>query len=162
MGWEDCHLHEFTIGKKRYTEYPESREDGRVSGRYRLGDLIRQKGRTFRYLYDFGDGWDHELVIEDSRYTDLDSGDSAFESHAEVMCLDGEGACPPEDVGGLPGYTEFCAVMNNPGHVEFQALKEWYGGEFDKEAFDPDYVNWELSKFLRWSRDRSLNWEKDD
>ncbi len=68
MGWEDCHLHEFTIGNKRYTEFPESRQDGLVSGRYRLGDLIKQKGRTFGYLYDFGDGWEHELAIENSRY----------------------------------------------------------------------------------------------
>ena len=55
MGWTDSHLHEFTIGNKRYTEYPESKGDGLVCGRYRLGDLIKQKGRTFRYLYDFGD-----------------------------------------------------------------------------------------------------------
>jgi hypothetical protein len=55
MGWTDSHMHEFTIGKKRYTEYPESKEDGLVCGRYRLGDLIKQKGRTFSYLYDFGD-----------------------------------------------------------------------------------------------------------
>jgi hypothetical protein len=50
MGWTDSHLHEFTIGKKRYTEYPESKEDGLECGRYRLGDLIKQKGRTFNYL----------------------------------------------------------------------------------------------------------------
>jgi hypothetical protein len=44
MGWDDSHLHEFTIGKKRYTEFPESEEEGLESGQYRLGDLIRQKG----------------------------------------------------------------------------------------------------------------------
>jgi hypothetical protein len=49
MGWTDSHLHEFTIGKKRYTEYPESKEDGLECGRYRLGDLIKQKGRTFGF-----------------------------------------------------------------------------------------------------------------
>ena len=155
MGWEDSHLHEFTIGKKRYTEYPESREDGLVSGRYRLGDLIKQKGRTFRYLYDFGDGWDHELMIENSRFDNS-------ERWADVFCLEGDRACPPEDVGGPPGYSEFCAVMNNPGHIEHEALFDWYGGEFDKNEFDPDYVNWELSKYLHWSRDRILAWEKDD
>ena len=68
MGWTDSHLHEFTIGNKRYTEYPESKEDGLVCGRYRLGDLIKQKGRTFSYLYDFGDSWEHELALEESRY----------------------------------------------------------------------------------------------
>lgn len=72
MGWTDSHLHEFSIGSKRYTEYPESREDGLACGKYTLGDLIRQKGRTFQYLYDFGDSWEHELVLEDSRYFDPD------------------------------------------------------------------------------------------
>jgi hypothetical protein len=63
MVWTDSHLHEFTIGNKRYTEYPQSKEDGLVCGRYRLGDLIKQKGRTFSYLYDFGDGWEHGSLI---------------------------------------------------------------------------------------------------
>ena len=96
MGWTDTHIHEFTIGKKRYTEYPESKEDGLVCGRYRLDDLIKQKGRTFSYQYDFGDDWGHELTLEDSRYFNP-------ELHSEVACLDGVGACPPEDVGGVPG-----------------------------------------------------------
>jgi hypothetical protein len=68
MGWTDCHLHEFTLGKNRYTEYPESKEEGLECGRYRLGDLIKQKGRRFNYLYDFGDSWEHDVVLEDSRY----------------------------------------------------------------------------------------------
>ena len=58
MGWTDSHLHEFTIGRKRYTEYPESREDGLECGRYRLVDLIKRKGRAFSDLYDFGDSWE--------------------------------------------------------------------------------------------------------
>ncbi len=54
MGWTDSHLHEFTIEKKRYTEYPKSKEDGLECSRYRLGELTKRKGRTFSYLYDFG------------------------------------------------------------------------------------------------------------
>ena len=92
MGWTDSHLHEFTIGNKRYTEYPESKEDGLVCGRYRLGDLIKQKGRIFRYLYDFGDNWEHEIVLEESRYFNL-------ELRTELACIEGERACPSEDVG---------------------------------------------------------------
>ena len=83
MGWTDSHLHEFTIGKKRYTEYPESKEDGLVCGKYRLGDLIKQKGRTFSYIYDFGDGWEHKLVLEESRYFNP-------ELRTELACLEGE------------------------------------------------------------------------
>jgi hypothetical protein len=100
MGWTDSHLHEFTIGNKQYTEYPESKEDGLACGRYRLGDLIKQKGRTFRYLYDFGDVWEHELVLDESRYFNP-------ELNSELACLDGRRGCPPEDAGGVPGYIEF-------------------------------------------------------
>jgi hypothetical protein len=60
MGWQDCHLHEFVIGKKKYTENPEGKGDGEVDGRFRLVDLVKQKGRNIRYLYDFGDSWKHE------------------------------------------------------------------------------------------------------
>jgi hypothetical protein len=151
MGWTDSHLHEFTIGKKRYTEYPESKEDGLVCGRYRLGDLIKQKGRTFRYLYDFGDSWEHELVLEESRY--FNPG-----LRTKLACFEGERACPPEDVGGIPGYFEFCNALKDPGHGEHESYMEWSGGDFDSEQFDSESVNWELMKYLRWSRDRYQNW----
>jgi hypothetical protein len=66
--WTDSHLDEFTIGNKRYTEYPESKEDALVRGRYRPGCLIKQNGSTFGSLYDFGDRGGHELILEESPY----------------------------------------------------------------------------------------------
>lgn len=152
MGWTDSHLHEFTIGNKRYTEYPKFKEDGLPCGRYRLGDLIKQKGRTFRYLYDFGDSWEHELTLEDSRYVDP-------ELQTEISCLEGERACPPEDVGGLPGYEEFCEAIQDPNHEDHEMLMNWSGGNFDSEYFNCHEVNQELMKYLRWSRDRYMNWD---
>ena len=143
MGWTDSHLHEFTIGKKRYTEYPELKEDGLVCGRYRLGNLIKKKGRTFDYLYDFGDSWEHELVIEESRYFNP-------ELRTELACLEGERACPPEDVGGVPGYFEFCNALKDPNHEEHESYMEWSGGDYDSEQFDSESVSWELMKYLRW------------
>ena len=134
MGWSDSHLHEFRIGKKRYTEYPEYQEDGLECGRYRLVDLIKKKGRTFQYLYDFVDGWHHELVIENSRYFNP-------ELEAGIICLDGARACPPEDVGGVPGYFDFCRALNDPTHEEHESLVEWLGGDYDSEGFDADIVN---------------------
>lgn len=151
MCWTDSHLHEFTIGNKRYTEYPESKEDGLVCGRYRLVDLIKQKGRSFNYLYDFGDGWEHEIVLEESRYFNP-------ELRTELACLEGERACPPEDVGGVPGYFEFCKALKDPGHEEYESYIEWSGGDYDSERFDHESVSWELMKYLRWSRDRYQNW----
>jgi hypothetical protein len=148
MGWTDSHLHEFTIGNKRYTEYPESKKDGLVCGRYRLGDLIKQKGRTFSYLYDFGDSWEHELVLEESRYF-------SSELRTELTCLGGERACPPEDVGGVPGYFEFCNALKDPSNEEHESYMEWSGGDYDSELFDSESV---MMKYLRWSRDRYHNW----
>ncbi len=152
MGWSDSHLHEFAIGKKRYTEYPESKEDGLVCGRYHLCDLIKQNGRNFHYLYDFGDSWEHELVLEDSRYFDP-------ELRTEIICLDGERACPPEDVGGVPGYCEFCKAIKDINHEEHETFMEWSGGNFDSEYFDCSIVNRELMKYFRWSRDRYVDWD---
>ena len=139
------------MGINWYTEYPESKEDGLVCGRYRLGDLIKLKGRTFRYLYDFGDSWEHELVLEESRYFNP-------ELRTELACLEGERACPPEDVGGVPGYFEFCNALKDPNHEEHESFMEWSGGDFDSGRFCSESVNWELMKYLRWSRDRYQGW----
>lgn len=153
MGWTDSHLHAFTIGKKRYAEYLEFKEDGLPCGRYRLCDLIKQKGRTFSYLYDFGDYWQHELIIEDSRYSNP-------KMMTLLTCLDGDRACPPEDVGGMSGYFEFCHALKDPNHEDHEMFMEWSGGHFDSERLDVDAVNLELMKYLRWSRDRYQRWER--
>ena len=147
MGWNDTHLYEFTVGKKRYTESPESPKDGLESGRYRLGDLIRQEGRTFLYRYDFDDDWKHELILEDSRF---------FEPG--LICLEGERASPPEDVGGVPEYNEFCKAAKEPQNEEDLELLRWMDGEFDSEYLDIDAINWILARYLRWSRKRLLEW----
>jgi hypothetical protein len=158
MGWQDCHLHEFVIGKKKYTENPEEKDDGEVDGRFRLVDLAKQKGRSIRYLYDFGDSWEHEITIEDSRY-------SHPQSQGPVECLDGARACPPEDVGGTEGFFDFCEAVLDPAHQDHEQVTQWYGGfphyngVFNPEAYDVAKVNDELLKYLRWSRARSLTWE---
>jgi len=157
MGWQDYHLHIFTIGKKRYTENPEFKDDGAHDGMFRLVDLIKQKGRTFGYLYDFGDCWEHEITIEDSRYFNPDL-------QAPIQCFKGAKACPPEDVGGVPGYFEFLGILKNPSHEEHEHYKAWYAsfpwydGVFDSNAFDVNKVNLELLKYLRWSRIRLKPW----
>ena len=153
MGWTDSHLYEFIIGKKRYTEFPESAQDGLNSGRYRLGDLIKKKGRSFDYRYDFGDNWLHIISIEENRYVnpDLRSG---------IECLDGARACPIEDIGGVLGYAEFCEAMKDPSHEEHEDFLDWYGEPFDSEDFDRDEVNEELMVYLRWSRERCLPWRE--
>lgn len=152
MGWEDYHLHEFVIGKHRYTEFPESKEDGKEDYRYRLIDLIKQKGRTFTYTYDFGDDWVHELQIVDSRYEPEDP-------RMIIRCNGGARACPPEDAGGPFGYMRYLEILSDPDHPEHRENIEWRG-QYDGESFSLETVNQELLKYLRWSRDRVYSWRQ--
>ena len=135
MGWEDYHLYQFMINRQGYTTEPESEEE-LDSSKYHLGDLIQQKSEKFRYMYDFGDDWVHEIVVQDVDYSNPKLG-------AKPVCLEGEGACPPEDVGGVYGYLEFCKAMKDPSHSEHE---EWIGSDWDSEKFDIDAVNKQLSK----------------
>ena len=157
MGWQDYHMHEFTVGKKRYGASADGfNADGCLAeGGFRLAGLVRQKGRSFSYLYDFGDSWEHEVLVEESRFHPVDI-------HYPLWCLDGAGACPPEDVGGLPGYGEFCRVMADRRHGAHRQYREWYGdrqrkgGGFDPAFVDLEGVNDDLVKYQSWSRDRTL------
>jgi len=156
MGWHDYHLYEFVINNKRYTEDPEMEEQGEECAKFRLMDLIKQNGRTFNYLYDFGDNWMHEIIIEESHYSNL-------ESQSHIECIEGARACPPEDVGGVSGYDEFCSALNDSNHEEHNSNKEWFANfpwyerVFDSEKIDIAKVNYELMKYLRWSRNRYLS-----
>ncbi|WP_052617103.1 plasmid pRiA4b ORF-3 family protein, partial [Mycobacteroides abscessus] len=106
MGWQDGHLHKFGVGADRRTRaYFVTRfdlsegDDGLVEDGVRLDQVVSGKGDRLFYDYDFGDGWEHVLVVEDV----LDDPPSA------PVCLAGKMACPPEDCGGLGGYEELAA-----------------------------------------------------
>ncbi len=152
MGWTDSHLHQFTIGGKKYTEYRESQEDGKEDGLYRVGNLVKCKGTSFAYLYDFGDSWQHHIILEDTNYS-LGTQDEP------ILFLGGERACPPEDVGGANGYFEFCKVMRNSRHPDHRRSIEWYGKKYDPERFDGYWIKRDLLKYFRWSRYRFTQWD---
>ncbi|OCQ53808.1 Plasmid pRiA4b ORF-3-like protein [Photorhabdus australis subsp. thailandensis] len=155
MGWQDSHLHEFRIGKQRLTEMPEEPSDGEEEGLYRLIDLVKQKGRTFSYVYDFGDNWEHEIILENSNYPEQDLP-------LPIYCLDGARACPLEDTGGVYGYENLIAILNDPSHEEYEETRQWVNGlldlaendHFDPELFCPNSINGFLALYYRWSRDR--------
>lgn len=157
MGWMDYHLHEIVIDGKVYTENPEDSTQGAEGGKCLIGNLIKRKGKSFQYLYDFGDHWEHEVILEDKNYSNpaLD---------VSLICLEGERACPPEDVGGVPGYYEFCEGISDSSHPQYQEFLDWfsdmefYGQGFKSEDFSPEKINVELLKYLRWSRQRFFPW----
>lgn len=145
MGWTDSHLHEFMIGKKSYSMFPDRQYKVLDSEKYRLGNLIRRNGRTFNYVYDMGDYWCHEIVLENNQYFSL-------EQDYEIVCLEGERACPPEDVGGTSGYEELLEVLNDPNHEDYPHLRQRAGVNFDSEEFNLKWINRDLQKFLCWIR----------
>ena len=89
--------------------------------------------KTFRYLYNFGDSWDHRIKVEKVL--------PAIACPQVPYCVDGANACPPEDVGGQPGYAEFLEAMADPNHPEHEAMLEWHGSTFDPTFFDWERVN---------------------
>jgi hypothetical protein len=84
----------------------------------------------------------HEIILEKNEYINPKL-DIAF------LCLEGQRACPPEDVGGVPGYSEFCHALLDPNHAEHARLNQWSGDNYHFEHFDLAMVNWELIKYLR-------------
>ncbi|MBN1316452.1 MAG: plasmid pRiA4b ORF-3 family protein [Anaerolineales bacterium] len=143
MGWYDCHLHHFIISD-RYYGNPEYDEYGDLEtipeGEFKLNKVIPGEGFRFKYVYDFGDDWEHTMVVEKITYSDK------RENHP--MCISGKRACPPEDVGGRWGYQEFIDALNDPEHDEHDEYLVWVGGEYDPGKFDQEEVNtrlWKLS-----------------
>ena len=133
MGWTNSHLHSFTIDGQLYgmhfDDYPDEEIDEK-----KVTVLAAVGGqRRFVYEYDFGDSWEHEVVVEEvSR---------ASQGLKHAVCLDGQNACPPEDCGGVPGYAELLEVLGDPDHEDHAQSLQWVGGAFDPAAFDLAGVN---------------------
>ena len=139
MGWQGGHLHEFEIAGERYgTPDPDFDwgEPVRAEQRVRLGTALGH-AKSFKYTYDFGDDWEHRITVEKRLLPDPELAHCA-------ICLDGANACPPEDVGGAPGYADFVAAMADPKHPEHRDMMDWYGSPFDPTHFDFVGVNLEL------------------
>ncbi len=142
MGWTDSHLHEFEVEGVRYG-IPDPDWDTEVlpEGRAPLF-RIAKVGSRLRYLYDFGDGWDHDIVVEQVL--------AAEPEGRYPRCVAGRRACPPEDVGGPWGYEDFLAALDDPAHPEHQQWTEWIGAGFDANQFDLAEVNEALGQ-LAWA-----------
>jgi hypothetical protein len=142
MGWTDSHLHQFDHDGTRYgVPDREFGEDIVSERRARVGELLRAVGDRLVYEYDFGDGWEHVIVLEATV-----EGDPALK-YPRVPA--GKRACPPEDVGGPPGFDMFLAAVRDPKNREHKNMREWIGGEFDSEVFDVIAANDRVPKRRR-------------
>jgi hypothetical protein len=112
---------------------PELGLDVENEKKVRLGDVLHRPKARLVYEYDFGDGWEHELVLE--------AAVAATPGKRYPLVLAGKRRCPPEDVGGIPGYYHFLEVMADPKHPEHRDMREWWGASFDPEAFDVAETN---------------------
>lgn len=127
MGWTNSHLYEFRLGETGWgipnRDFPDDAQDARKAT---LATLLTAYGKKkFDYIYDFGDCWEHTIAVE-----------KILESvpEQEYPCLiEAEGNCPPEDVGGYPGYEELLAAKADPTHERRQEFEDW----MDLDAFDP-------------------------
>jgi hypothetical protein len=127
MGWENCHLHAFQIGKTSYGPDPEGELGYADETKARLADVARA-GTRIGYEYDFGDGWEHEIVVE--ARTVAEAGKTY------PACIAGEGACPPEDSGGAYGFEELKQLLAGPPSAEREEMREWAGEHYDPGRFD--------------------------
>jgi len=135
MGWWDYHLHQFIVGQTYYgAPHPDYADfmDMCDESDVRLNQ-IADAGAKFVYEYDFGDSWEHILLVEKVLPMEPDQ--------QYPVCIKGKRACPPEDVGGVWGYYGFLEAIQDPDHPEHEDYLEWIGEDFDPEAFDLDAVN---------------------
>ncbi|MHB1326243.1 MAG: IS1096 element passenger TnpR family protein [Thermoleophilia bacterium] len=148
MGWIGGHLHGFRARNQFYgVPDPEwGTQDMIDESTVRLSDIVSPRQKKFSYEYDFGDGWEHEALVE--KVLEAEPG------AVYPVCLTGRRACPPEDVGGIYGYYDFLEAIGDPGNPDHDDLLEWTGGEFDPVAFDLEETNEALKDVARtgWSK----------
>jgi len=137
MGWENDHLYEFEVGKRRIGEPSRDNDNRREdAGRIQLRDVAARKGARLIYVYDFGDDWQHEVIVEATACPAAEPG--------KAVCIAGERACPPEDCGGVWGYAELLDALDDPASSELEERVEWLEevhGPYDPEHFELDAIN---------------------
>ena len=154
MGWTDSHLHLFRFEKpkrKRQIEIGIPDPDGPwvgekgclASWEVPVLGYFGKPGTTAEYLYDFGDGWEHDALLEEIAEVD---GRITY-----PVCLGGQRRCPPEDCGGPHGYADFLEHISDPKDKERASLLRWAGGSFDPAKFDPAGVKFDSpARRLKW------------
>jgi len=141
MGWENYHLHQFVVGGGIFYGEPSPDDWAEIldENEFRLDQLVSEAGDKFVYEYDFGDNWEHDVLLE-----------KILPAEANITyprCIKGKRACPPEDVGGIWGYDDYVAAITDPTHPRHEDMIEWRGDDFDPAAFDLAEINEALRRF---------------
>lgn len=136
MGWYGGHLHAFDLNGFQITNaeiLSEGWVDGADEEQAVLQKYLGREGQKMHYEYDFGDGWDHEVLLEKILPVEADA--------QYPRCLKGKRACPPEDCGGVWGYEALLEALANPDSSEHADILEWLEEGFDPEEFDLEGIN---------------------
>ena len=145
MGWTNSHLHQFIINREIYGIPDEEFDfDMKIKDEntFKLAQLLKNEKDSMQYEYDFGDGWQHKIMLEKILPFDKDAQLPA--------CIKGKRACPPEDCGGIWGYEELLEAIQDPDHNEHQAMLDWLGEPpFESEALDLEGINELLIEYCR-------------
>jgi len=143
MGWQGYHLHIFQAADGTLVSDPAEDFDGALDYLDEtvvpVSDVLNKESQQLKYEYDFGDSWEHEVTLEKI----------LPDNHTKQLpkCVKAVCQCPPEDVGGLPGFYEFLEAMENPAHPDHIEMLEWRGGEwFDPEFVDLDRINDDIAR----------------
>lgn len=128
MGWDGTHLHLFDVGGVLFGNTDHDAPHLISEKAARVTHLLPREQTSLRWDYDFGDGWEHDVVVE--------AIEPLNPKTKYPVVLDGGRACPPEDVGGPPGYDELLRVLGNPKNKEYASMREWAPEGFDPAVFD--------------------------
>jgi hypothetical protein len=144
MGWDNYHMHVFSTGWQEFGS-PDPELGHASDKKARLSEMLTAPGDRLRYTYDFGDDWEHDIVLEEIR--------SAEPTEAYPICMAGKGACPPEDCGGAWGYANLKEILASPSNEEHEEMLGWLGldtaAEFDPGKLSIDEVNDRLGQLAR-------------
>lgn len=130
MGWTNGHMHQFEKDRTFYSPEEGQAED---YSNVKLSNLLKRTNDKMTYEYDFGDGWEHNVILEKTHKRD--------KNEILPICLTGRNSCPPEDCGGVMQYAHMVRVLKDPSHEEYEQYKDWLGDEFDPKHFDKDHIN---------------------
>lgn len=149
MGWEGYHMFSFEKDHVSFGDVSLGDDmdelDFEDAGKVSIQELLPRAKSKLLYLYDFGDGWEHEVLLE--KKEEFDPGRVLPE------CVAGKSACPPEDCGGIYGFYSLLEILADPEHEEYESMLEWTGGPIDRTYFDLEEANQELaSEFGRRKR----------
>jgi hypothetical protein len=138
MGWTNSHLHQFNNGYTSYSPEEFEVEDTKDSRKVKLKTILKTEGSKILYEYDFGDGWEHDIILEKIIEEEVQGQIPA--------CIKGKGNCPPEDCGGPFGYMELLKTISNPKREDYESMMEWLGGKFSPDFFDINQINHRLKQ----------------